>query len=153
MELEFSGEVYSWRGPAPYHFVAVPEPERSELADVARLVSYGWGMIPVTGRIGDTEFTTSLWPREGGYVVPVKDAVRRAEGIELDDVVTVVLRVTHAGGLRQGQRVHSYGVVVVTLTRPARSRIGREYSVRSLLTSVRPRRSARAARARTVSAR
>ena len=97
MELEFSGEVYSWRGPAPYHFVAVPEPERTELADVARLVSYGWGMIPVTGRIGDTDFTTSLWPRDGGYVVPVKDAVRRAEGIELDDVVTVVLRVVLPG--------------------------------------------------------
>ena len=97
MELEFSGEVYSWRGPAPYHFVAVPEPERTELADVARLVSYGWGMIPVTGRIGDTDFTTSLWPRDGGYVVPVKDAVRRAEGIELDDVVTVVLLVALPG--------------------------------------------------------
>lgn len=97
MKLEFSGEVYQWRGPSPYHFVAVPEPERSELADVAHLVSYGWGMIPVSGRIGDTEFTTSLWPREGGYVVPVKDAVRRAEGIELDDLVTVVLRVTMPG--------------------------------------------------------
>lgn len=97
MELEFSGEVYSWRGPAPYHFVAVPEPARGELADVAALVSYGWGMIPVVGRIGATEFTTSLWPRDGGYVVPVKDAVRRAEGIELDDVVTVVLRVVLPG--------------------------------------------------------
>jgi hypothetical protein len=41
VELEFSGEVFSWRGPAPFHFVAVPEPERSELADVAHLVSYG----------------------------------------------------------------------------------------------------------------
>lgn len=93
MELEFSGEVYEWRGPQPYHFVAVPEPARTDLSDIAHLVSYGWGMIPVAGRIGDTEFTTSLWPRDGGYVVPVKDAVRRAEGIELDDVVTILLTV------------------------------------------------------------
>lgn len=97
VELEFDGEVFEWRGPAPYHFVSVPEPERTELADVAHLVSYGWGMIPVTGRIGETEFTTSLWPRKGAYVVPVKDAVRRAEGIELHDVVTVVLTVTMPG--------------------------------------------------------
>ncbi|MCW2815432.1 MAG: hypothetical protein JWN84_2887 [Nocardioides sp.] len=97
MELEFSGAVFSWRGPAPHHFVAVPEPQRSELADVAGLVSYGWGMVPVTGRIGVTEFTTSLWPRDGGYVVPLKDAVRRAEGVELDDIVTVVLRVALPG--------------------------------------------------------
>ncbi len=97
MELEFSGTVFSWRGPAPYHFVDVPEPQCTELSDVAGLVSYGWGMVPVTGRIGGTDFTTSLWPRDGGYVVPLKDAVRRAEGIELDDVVTVVLRVVLPG--------------------------------------------------------
>ena len=97
MEIEFSGEVHSWRGPAPYHFVTVPEPGRSELADVAPLVSYGWGMVPVAGRIGRTGFTTALWPREGGYVVPLKDAVRRAEGIELGDVVTVVLEVRLPG--------------------------------------------------------
>jgi hypothetical protein len=54
-------------------------------------------MIPVTGRIGETTFTTSLWPRDGGYVVPVKDAVRRAEAVELDDVVTVVLTVAMPG--------------------------------------------------------
>ena len=97
MEIAFSGEVHSWRGPAPYHFVTVPEPERSELAAVAPLVSYGWGMVPVVGRVGRTGFTTALWPREGGYVVPLKDAVRRAEGIELGDVVTVELTVRLPG--------------------------------------------------------
>lgn len=93
VELEFSGEVFSWRGPAPYHFVRVPEAEAAELAEVSPMVSYGWGMIPVTGRVGATEFTTALWPRDGGYVVPVKDAVRRAEGVELGDPITVVLTV------------------------------------------------------------
>lgn len=93
MDLEFSGEVVPWRGPAPYHFVWVPDAESAVLADVSPLVSYGWGMIPVSGRIGDTEFTTALWPKDGGYVVPVKDAVRRSEGIELGDTVVVSLSV------------------------------------------------------------
>ena len=93
MELEFSGAVFEWRGPAPFHFVAVPAAECAELADVAPLVSYGWGMIPVAGRVGDATFTTALWPRDGGYVVPLKDAVRRAVGIDLDDVVTVTITV------------------------------------------------------------
>ena len=53
MELEFSGEVWEWRGPAPYYFVTVPEDEAQALHDVAH-VSYGWGMIPVTARIGGT---------------------------------------------------------------------------------------------------
>jgi hypothetical protein len=93
VELTFSGEVVSWRGPAPYHFVWVPDAEAAELADVSPMVSYGWGMIPVSGTIGDTDFTTALWPKDGGYVVPVKDAVRRAEEVDLGDTVTVTLRI------------------------------------------------------------
>jgi hypothetical protein len=93
MELEFSGPLFEWRGPAPYHFVAVPEDEAEQLRETAAAVTYGWGMIPVTGRIGDTEFTTSLWPKDGGYVVPVKDAVRRTEGLMLGEMITVRLTV------------------------------------------------------------
>ena len=93
MDLEFSGAMWFWKGPSPYHFVSVPEEECAALESVSGRVSYGWGMIPVTGRVGRTRFTTSLWPKDGGYVVPLKDAVRRAEGLELDDVVTVRLTV------------------------------------------------------------
>ena len=91
MRLEFSGEIWFWRGPSPYHFVTVPAREAAELDDVAGLVSYGWGMIPVSATIGRTTWTTSLFPKDGGYVVPVKDAVRRAEGLDVGDRPTVVL--------------------------------------------------------------
>ena len=93
MQLEFSGRVFSWRGPSPYHFVAVPEEECEELRAVAAAVSYGWGVIPVAGRIGSTEFTTSLFPKDGGYLVPIKDAVRKGEGLEVGEAVTVRLSV------------------------------------------------------------
>ena len=93
MNVEFSGEVWEWRGPAPYHFVTVPEDCCGALEAAAEIVSYGWGMVPVTARIGSTTWKTSLWPKEGGYVVPLKDKVRRAEGIELGDVVALRLEV------------------------------------------------------------
>jgi hypothetical protein len=93
MDLEFSAEVFSWRGPAPYHFVRVPEDEADQLRETASAVSYGWGMIPVTLTIGDTSVTTALWPQDGSYVVPLKDRIRRAEGIGLEDVVSVRLSV------------------------------------------------------------
>jgi len=93
MDLEFTGEVWFWRGPSPFHFVTVPEHHCDELADVAGEVSYGWGMIPTAARIGRTRWTTSLFPKNGGYIVPIKDKVRRAEGIEVGDPVTVVLTV------------------------------------------------------------
>jgi hypothetical protein len=93
VHLEFSGEVWWWRGPAPFHFVTVPERECAEIQAVARSVTYGWGMIPVAVQIGNTEWTTALWPKDGRYVVPLKDRVRTAEEIDLGDVVTVSLTV------------------------------------------------------------
>jgi hypothetical protein len=92
MDLRFEGEVVWWRGPAPFHFVRVPDEEAAALRAASSLVSYGWGVIPVAVRLGATRWTTSLFPKDGGYLVPVKDAVRRAEGVEVGD--TVALRLT-----------------------------------------------------------
>lgn len=89
MDLQFTGEIWEWRGPAPYHFLTVPEQDSEDLRELAPDLTYGWGMIPVRARIGGTEFETSLWPKDGAYVVPLKDAVRQAEGLHLGDVVTV----------------------------------------------------------------
>ena len=93
MDLEFSGEIWHWRGPSPYHFVTVPEDDCAALESVAPMVSYGWGMIPVSARIGETAWTTSLFPKEGRYVVPLKDKVRAAEELEVGDTVSVLLTV------------------------------------------------------------
>jgi Domain of unknown function (DUF1905) len=93
MDLEFSGEMWFWRGPAPWHFITVGEAESRELEAESAAVSYGWGMIPVTAQVGRTRWTTSLWPKDGHYVLPVKTVVREAEGLELGDMVTVRLDV------------------------------------------------------------
>ena len=93
MELEFAVEIWFWRGPAPFHFVTVPEDECAAIEAASSLVSYGWGMIPATVRIGSTDWTTSLWPRNGRYIVPIKTAVRRGERLEVGDTVTVRLTV------------------------------------------------------------
>jgi hypothetical protein len=93
MELEFSGEIWFWRGPAPWHFVTVPEDDCHELQARSASVSYGWGMIPATARIGGTAWRTSLFPKDGRYVVPVKTAVRTAERLDVGDTVTVRLTV------------------------------------------------------------
>jgi len=93
MALRFEGEIWHWRGPSPFHFITVPEREAAELHDMSRDVTYGWGMIPVTATIGTTEWTTSLFPKDGGYVLPVKDKVRSAEEIDVGDVVSVRMEV------------------------------------------------------------
>ena len=91
MEWVFDGEVIEWRGPAPYFFVVMPKSDSAELKDEARSLIY-WGQIPVRVVIGNTEFSTALFPKDGRYLVPLKDAVRKAEGIDEGDVVAVTLR-------------------------------------------------------------
>jgi Domain of unknown function (DUF1905) len=93
MNLKFSGEVWFWRGPAPHHFITVPDEECGALEAASALVTYGWGMIPVTAQIGRTGWKTSLFPKDGRYIVPLKASVRKAEAIEVGDTVTVRLAV------------------------------------------------------------
>jgi hypothetical protein len=93
VDFEFRGEIWYWRGPAPYHFVTVPDPACAAIEAASRLVTYGWGMIPVRAAIRDTDWKTSLFPKDGAYLLPVKTAVRRAEDLALGDVVAVRMTV------------------------------------------------------------
>lgn len=88
MTIEFTGEVFYWRGPAPFYFVRTPPKQSQELKDVMKLVTYGWGMIPVRARIGDTDFTTALIPKDGDYLLPLKDKVRKLERLKEGENVT-----------------------------------------------------------------
>src|SRR5262249_46171407 len=105
LRLEFAAELWYWRGPAPYHFVTVPPDDCATLAALAPTVSYGWGMIPVRVRIGDTDFDTSLWPKDGRYLVPIRDVVRNGEALALGDLVEVELRIRMSATRRPGREV------------------------------------------------
>ncbi|OPX13215.1 DUF1905 domain-containing protein [Mycobacterium sp. AT1] len=93
MDWQFDAQMFQWRGPAPYFFVATPTHVNDFLHAHHGELTYGWGVIPAQVRIGDTVVTTSLIPRDGVYLVPLKVALRRAEGVDDGDVVRVGLRV------------------------------------------------------------
>ena len=93
MIIEFNGTIWYWRGPAPWYFVTVPDACSAELQAIAGVVTYGWGMIPATAHIGATTWTTSLFPKHGRYIVPIKAAVRRAESLAEGDAVAIRLAV------------------------------------------------------------
>jgi GNAT superfamily N-acetyltransferase len=93
MDQEFSGEIVEWRGPAPYYFVPVPERESAALRAAASTAGYNsWGMLPIRAQLGSTEWKTSLWSKDGGYWLPLKDAVRKPGGLDAGD--SVELRLT-----------------------------------------------------------
>jgi hypothetical protein len=91
MNLEFSGELVFWRGPAPWYFVRVPADASEAIRAVSGIVSYGWGAIPVTVWIGTSTYETSLFPKDARYLVPVKAAIRSAERLAEGDTVDVQL--------------------------------------------------------------
>ncbi len=93
MTIEFHGKIWYWRGPAPWYFVTVPEMQSLDLKAISGFVTYGWGMIPVHVRIGKTGWKTSLFPKDGRYIVPLRASAREAENLDAGDEVTVRLEV------------------------------------------------------------
>jgi hypothetical protein len=81
--------MISWRGPSPFYFIPIPEAQSKKIRTIAAQLTYGWGVIPVIGKIGKTEFTTSLFPKDGLYYLPIKNQVRFAEEIEVGSEVSV----------------------------------------------------------------
>ena len=93
MIIEFEGTVIYWRGPSPFLFVAVPEGPSRDLKAISAMVTYGWGVIPVHVQIGKTEWSTSLFPKDDRYLVPIKVSVQRSESLVVGDHVSIRLEV------------------------------------------------------------
>ncbi len=93
MIIEFNGKIWFWKGPSPFYFVTVPAKQSRDLKAISGLVTYGWGVIPVQVRIGQTEWKTSLIPKDGRYLVPIRVSVQKAENLGEGDKVTIRLEV------------------------------------------------------------
>jgi hypothetical protein len=91
LELAFEAAVIHWRGPSPFFFAALPPAEADEVRRISRAVTYGWGVIPVEAQVRGAAFTTSLFPKDDGYLLPLKDAVRRKADVTAGDVVAVTM--------------------------------------------------------------
>ncbi len=89
--IAFRAEIIEWRGPAPFLFARIPEDHVGEIRYAALSASYGWGVVPVVAKVGATEFTTSLFPRDGTYLLPIKVAVQKAEAIGIGDHIGVAM--------------------------------------------------------------
>ncbi|HVN01888.1 MAG TPA: DUF1905 domain-containing protein [Caulobacteraceae bacterium] len=95
LEVRFETDVIYWRGPSPFFYAPIPAEHVEALRRAARLVSYGWGMIPVEARIGDVAFKTALFPKDETYLLPLKTVVRRKTDITAGDRVTVDMTISN----------------------------------------------------------
>ncbi|WP_203579180.1 DUF1905 domain-containing protein [Microbacterium hibisci] len=94
MIIEFDGEVFRWdaREDSAWFFASVPPELSEEIREIPRPYR-GFGAVRVRARIGGSEWTTSIFPSSDAYVLPLKKAVRAAEGLVDGGPVTVRLEV------------------------------------------------------------
>jgi hypothetical protein len=96
----FRAEVWLYQGENPWHFLTLPADVSDAIEERAAAGRRGFGSVRVEVAIGGTRWSTSVFPDKaaGAYVLPLKAAVRRAEGITAGDSVSGDLEVVEAGG-------------------------------------------------------
>ena len=91
MELRFTNELIEWRGPAPFYFIQTPPDITAEIKAIAAAKTYGWGVLHTHVTINTSQWKTALIPKDGAYLVPIKNAIRLPEKLELGQRVDVRL--------------------------------------------------------------
>jgi hypothetical protein len=95
MMFSFNAEAFAWENPSSpggsWRFARLPVDVAEELRHRAAIA--GWGSVRVSATIGSTTWQTSVFPEKAtqSFLLPIKRAVRDAEGIDDGDVVTVKL--------------------------------------------------------------
>lgn len=94
VEFRFSSEVSRWSGDSAWYFATVPPDVSEMIREETHGLRGGFGSLKVAARIGDTEFSTSVFPdsKSQCFALPVKKSVRKAEEIEDGDPVEITLR-------------------------------------------------------------
>ena len=85
IKYEFSAEPWKHGGAASWHFVSLPDELAKEIRDNFQTEERGWGRLPVTVRVGESEWKTSIFfdTKAKTYFLPLKAELRRKEGLEV----------------------------------------------------------------------
>jgi hypothetical protein len=89
----FTADLWRWEEVRDsWFFVTLPK-DASALVRERPRPPRGFGSVRVEATVGETTWRTSIFPdsRSGGYVLPVKKAVRTAEDLGDGDPVEVLL--------------------------------------------------------------
>jgi hypothetical protein len=94
MELTFTAKMRIWPGEAAWCFISLPGEYYEEIRMITSGPKRGFGSVRVEATIGKTIWKTSIFPdsKLKSYLLPIKKAVRKAENIEVGDMVEVKIR-------------------------------------------------------------
>jgi hypothetical protein len=88
LAYDLRARLWIYPGAAAWHFLTLPKAQAKEIRGFFGHTR-GWGSLPVEATIGGTTWRTSIFPdsKSNSYLLPVKAAVRKAEGLEADTMV------------------------------------------------------------------
>jgi hypothetical protein len=91
----FEATIWEHEAGASWHFVSLPEAEADDIDEQYGHSAAGFGSIRVEVSIGNSTWKTSIFPdtKRATYVLPVKKAIRSAEGLTAGSVAQVHLEV------------------------------------------------------------
>ena len=97
MQFVFEAELFPWHSDkTTWVFVALPADVADAVDDAASMTG-GFGSVKVDVQLGSTRWSTSLFPSKEmeTYVLPLKKAVRSAEGIDVGDNASFTIELIH----------------------------------------------------------
>jgi len=97
LSIAFKSEVIYWRGPSPFYFIRLPDAQAKKVSTIAKQITYGWGVLPADVTVKGLTFYTALFPKDSGYLVPLKKDIREKLEIELGDIVQVKIDFSMSG--------------------------------------------------------
>jgi hypothetical protein len=91
--VTFDAPLWRHEGNAAWFFVTAPADAGDRIDNQAPFPRAGFGSVKVEATIGNSTWSTSVFPGNDGWALPVKKQVRKAEGIDDGDVVRVTLNI------------------------------------------------------------
>lgn len=93
--FKMKAKLWLYPGKAGWHFLTLPAAESEAMEQMFGSIARGFGSLPVCVTIGDSDWETSIFPskKSGGYILPVKAAVRKKEKLIDGDIVNFSLSV------------------------------------------------------------
>ena len=93
IRYEFTAPLWQYAGAGGWHFVSLPKKMSKEIRKLLRSEEQGWGRLPATARIGESEWKSAIWfdTKQDTYLLPVKGDVRKAEGLGAGDRIKTTL--------------------------------------------------------------
>lgn len=87
--------IWLWQGKGAWHFVTIDKDTGNEINKMFGYLKVAWGSLPVQVKLGNSSWKTSIFPdsKGGGYLIPIKKSILKAESLAVGDTVTIKLEV------------------------------------------------------------